>query len=101
MTDSEISPRYNDQSMSFIDTDDWNASPWTPAGPDANDGLALDLYARLRQPHQNLCFSPWSISIALAMLHAGARGETREEIEVALHLAPAEQVQTPAVANKS
>jgi hypothetical protein len=38
--------------------------------------FALDLYARLQDTEGNLFFSPFSISTALAMTCAGARGET-------------------------
>jgi serpin B len=48
--------------------------------------FALDLYARLRGgSSDNLFFSPGSLSIALAMTYAGARGETAEEMANVLH----------------
>jgi len=49
----------------------------------AKDGntFAFDLYARLRsQESGNLFFSPQSISTALAMTYAGARGETATQM---------------------
>ncbi len=48
--------------------------------------FALDLYARLRTGQaDNLFFSPASLSTALAMTYAGARGETAEQIAKVLH----------------
>jgi serpin B len=44
-----------------------------------NTAFALDLYAALKSEKQ-LFVSPYSISTALAMLYAGARGTTAEEI---------------------
>ncbi len=50
-----------------------------------NTAFALDLYARLAHGDGNLFFSPVSISTALAMTYAGARGETAEQIARVLH----------------
>ena len=41
-----------------------------------NSGFALDLYQQVRGEPGNVFYSPFSISIALAMTWAGARGET-------------------------
>jgi serpin B len=51
-----------------------------------NSQFALDLYSRLRadQPG-NLFFSPGSLSTALAMTYAGARGDTATEMGEVLH----------------
>jgi hypothetical protein len=46
----------------------------------ANTRFACDLYERLRVRDGNLFFSPFSISTALAMTSAGARGETLAEM---------------------
>jgi len=51
----------------------------------ANNAFALDLYARLSNRPGNLFFSPASISTALAMTYAGARGETAQEMAATLH----------------
>ncbi len=48
-----------------------------------NNAFALDLYQQLGEG--NLFFSPYSISSALAMTYAGARGKTAEEMARALH----------------
>jgi serpin B len=50
-----------------------------------NNQAALALYAQLRGREGNLIFSPYSISTALGMTFAGARGETAEQIAKALH----------------
>jgi serpin B len=50
-----------------------------------NTQAALDLYARLRDRDGNLFFAPYSLSAALAMTYAGARGETAEQMARALH----------------
>src|SRR5262245_12395362 len=48
--------------------------------------FAVDLYTRLRSSEKgNLFFSPQSISTALAMTYAGARGQTAEEMARTLH----------------
>jgi len=66
------------------------------AGPDesalakSNNAFALDLYAKLREQKGNLFLSPYSISSALAMTYAGARGQTAAQMAKAMHfdLAP-------------
>jgi serpin B len=50
-----------------------------------NTAFALDLYQSLREGEGNLFFSPYSISLALAMTYAGARGETEREMAQTLH----------------
>jgi len=52
---------------------------------EGNTAFALDLYQRLREQEGNLFLSPYSISLALAMAYAGARGETATEMAQALH----------------
>jgi serpin B len=51
-----------------------------------NTAFALDLYARLRKEPGNLFLSPFSISTALAMTAAGAKGRTLAEMRQVLHL---------------
>jgi serpin B len=45
-----------------------------------NNEFALNLYQRLRGEEGNLFFSPYSISTALAMTYAGARGQTASQM---------------------
>lgn len=51
-----------------------------------NAAFAFDLYEELREQEGNLFFSPHSISTALAMTLAGAREETRAQMEQTLRL---------------
>jgi len=66
--------------------------PVTPEIVKGNTAFALDLYAKLRGSEGNLFLSPMSISTALGMTYAGARGKTAEEMAAVLHL-PKEQEQ--------
>src|SRR6266508_310469 len=50
-----------------------------------NTAFALDLYGRLASTKGNLFFSPYSISSALGMTYAGARGQTAEQMAQTLH----------------
>jgi serpin B len=65
-------------------------SPDVPA-PDLDDlvsgnsAFAFDLYRVLKEGHDNLFYSPHSISLALAMTYAGARGETERQMADTLH----------------
>ena len=52
---------------------------------EGNTAFAVDLYHQLRTAPGNLFFSPYSISSALAMTYAGARGETERQMARALH----------------
>ncbi len=52
----------------------------------AVNGFATSLYAQLRQPTGNLFLSPYSLSAALTMTYAGAKGKTKEEMAKVLHL---------------
>ena len=46
----------------------------------SNSAFALDLYRTLRAHDGNLFYSPYSISTALGMAYAGARGETERQM---------------------
>ncbi|MGO8838784.1 MAG: serpin family protein [Limisphaerales bacterium] len=50
-----------------------------------NTGFAVDLYGQLRTNEGNVCFSPYSISTALAMTYGGARSETEKQMAQTLH----------------
>jgi serpin B len=47
---------------------------------EGNTAFAFSLYQRLEGEDGNLFYSPYSISLALAMTYAGARGETAEQM---------------------
>lgn len=50
-----------------------------------NSIFGFDLYQQLKENEGNLFFSPYSISTALAMTYAGARGQTEKEMAEVLH----------------
>ena len=50
-----------------------------------NNRFAFDLFHAVAQEEGNLFFSPYSISTALAMTYAGARGETAVQMADTLH----------------
>jgi serpin B len=52
---------------------------------DGNTAFGTDLYTQFSKNPGNIFFSPYSISEAFAMLYAGARGETAEELARVLH----------------
>jgi len=53
-----------------------------------NSAFAFDLYQTLREEDGNLFYSPYSISLALAMTYAGARGETAQQMADTLRPLP-------------
>jgi serpin B len=55
------------------------------AAVDGNNAFAVALYGQLRDQSGNLFFSPASVSTALAMTYAGARGITAAEMAKTLH----------------
>ncbi|WP_050785791.1 serpin family protein [Pedosphaera parvula] len=61
-----------------------------------NTAFALELYAKVRSGEGNLAFSPYSISAAVGMTYAGARGETAIQIQQALHF-PQNETNLPAL----
>jgi serpin B len=50
-----------------------------------NSTFAFEIYRILKEGNDNLFYSPHSISLALAMTYAGARGETERQMTGALH----------------
>ena len=53
-----------------------------------NNTFAWELYQKLvtKSPDKNVFYSPYSISTALAMTYAGAKGNTAQEMQQTLHL---------------
>ena len=51
---------------------------------EGNSAFAFKLYQQLKGKEGNIFYSPYSISLALAMTYAGARGETAEQMKDAL-----------------
>ncbi len=47
---------------------------------EGNSAFAFELYQALRGEEGNIFYSPYSISLALAMTYAGARGETAQQM---------------------
>jgi serpin B len=47
---------------------------------EGNSAFAFKLYQELKEKDGNLFYSPYSISLALAMAYAGARGETAQQM---------------------
>ncbi len=76
----------------------------TPAVDDAdldrliadNNAFAFDLYQKLRTENGNLFYSPLSISMALSMVYAGARGETATQMAQTMHYALSQEKLHPA-----
>jgi len=58
-----------------------------------NSAFALDLYQSIRENDGNFFFSPYSISLALAMTYGGAREQTVQQMAKTLHFTlPDEQI---------
>ncbi len=71
------------------------AAAWLPGDAAAQPALpltqpematAVDVYGKLRAQPGNLFFSPYSITTAMGMVLAGAKGDTASQIASALHL---------------
>lgn len=52
---------------------------------DGNTSFAFDLYQAVRASTGNLVYSPYSISLALAMTYGGARGQTATQMADVMH----------------
>ncbi len=63
---------------------------------EGNSAFAFELYRQLRGEDGNLFYSPHSISVALAMTYAGARGETAEQMARTMHFLPEQESLHPA-----
>ncbi len=94
-TENTLTPKTD---KDYVAADD---SASTPEGVkqvvNANNQFAIDLYQQIsKQPEQaenNVFFSPYSLSTAMAMLYAAAEGETKSQIQKTFHYP------TPAVLN--
>jgi serpin B len=67
----DMSPVYTENELSQLVSD--------------NNTFAFELYHRIKNEGDNLFFSPYSISVALAMTYAGARNETETQIATTLN----------------
>ena len=56
----------------------------------SNNRFAGELFAKIAGPDANVFFSPYSVSIALAMTWAGARNETESAMDSVLHFGMAQ-----------
>jgi serpin B len=54
---------------------------------DGNSAFAFNLYQAIKEKEGNLFYSPYSISLALAMTYAGARSITEQQMADTLHFA--------------
>jgi serpin B len=52
----------------------------------SSNAFAVDLYGKARQKPGNLAFSPFSVTTALLLTWAGAKGETAAQMKKVLHL---------------
>ena len=50
-----------------------------------NNAFALDLYRSVHSDDGNIAFSPYSLSLALGMTYAGARGNTETQMAQTMH----------------
>jgi len=73
----------------------FTANPDVTSVVGGNTAFALDLYQRLREQPGNLFFSPYSISMELAMTCVGARNQPEREMAGTLHFSlPATNLHT-------
>ena len=63
---------------------------------DGNSAFAFDLYQALKEQDGNLIYSPHSVSVALSMTYAGARGRTASQMAATLHFLLAQDRLHPA-----
>jgi serpin B len=95
-------PSYRAASLSLLlalltPVPDAHAAPVSPETREVvagNTTFALNLYGELKTADGDLFFSPFSISMALAMTYGGARGETAEQMAKVLQFAA---IPTPSV----
>ncbi len=63
----------------------WGATSDHEAAAKAVNAFAIDLYKQIRKPEGNLFFSPYSVSMCLAMAYTGAHEKTASQMANALH----------------
>jgi serpin B len=63
---------------------------------DGNNAFAFDAYQQIKGD-ENVFFSPYSISLALAMTYAGARGDTAQQMANTLHYTLPQELLHPAL----
>lgn len=68
---------------------------------EGNNQFAFDLYHMLRDGSENIIYSPYSISAALAMVYAGAREDTANQMADTLHFELSQDELHPAFADLS
>ena len=68
----------------------------------ANNQFAIDLYQKYKDMPEyegnNIFFSPYSISTALAMTYEGAKGQTADEIQAVFYFPKEDNIRRPAFA---
>jgi serine protease inhibitor len=100
----KVSPekyRFNHGSISGMSYDDeFNSEYGTPDIKlvNGNNKVALDMYRALSSKSGNFFISPYSISSALAMTYAGARGKTETQIAKALRFTLGQELLHPSFA---
>ena len=62
-----------------------------------NTAFALDLYEAIAGSDENLFYSPYSISLALALTYAGAKGETEQQMAEVLRFSLPQERLHPAL----
>jgi serpin B len=60
--------------------------------------FAFDFYKQIENGDENIFFSPYSISVAMAMIYEGARGNTSDEMRAVLHFLEDDDVRRSAFA---
>ena len=86
-----LPPDENPDSYKFIASDQpRDEDPYIPPGDlsevvEGNTNFACDLYQELANLEGNIFFSPFSISQALVMTYAGARGNTETQMADTMH----------------
>lgn len=80
--DREVDPQVSDGDLASVTV--------------GNTRFAFELYQAVREKDGNVLFSPYSISLALAMVRAGARAVTERQLADGLHFALEQEVFHPA-----